>query len=96
MPGAVNLLGLGIGPGLGGVLAEWSAHPTRLPFEVHLAVLIVAVVATQLAIRRLLPRRAVELGLAALVAGLGLLAASLAVASYPLFLAGALAYLRRR
>src|SRR6202012_2376958 len=36
VPGAVNLLGLGAGPILGGVLAEAAAEPTRLPFEVHL------------------------------------------------------------
>src|ERR1700761_2897296 len=44
VPGAVNLLGLGLGPVLGGVLAESAAHPTRLPFEVHLGVLAVAVI----------------------------------------------------
>ena len=172
VPGAVNLLGLGLGPVLGGVLAESAAQPTRLPFEVHLGVLAVSVVValgfayrdrkarsgpvlivsrpslglpesgrgtfvaaalggfttfallglftalvptflekvigqhhpwvigasvsllfgvavlTQLAIRGLAARRAIELGLAVLIAGLGLLAASLDVASYPLFLAG--------
>src|SRR6201994_736214 len=40
--GVVNLLGLGIGPILGGILAEWGTQPTRLPFEVHLGVLAVA------------------------------------------------------
>jgi MFS family permease len=44
VPGAVNLLGLGVGPILGGILAESAAEPTRLPFEVHLGVLAVAVV----------------------------------------------------
>jgi predicted MFS family arabinose efflux permease len=44
VPGAVNLLGLGTGPIVAGALAETGSHPTRLPFEVHLAVLIVAVV----------------------------------------------------
>jgi len=44
VPGAVNLLGLGAGPILGGVLAESAAEPTRLPFEVHLGVLVVAVI----------------------------------------------------
>jgi MFS family permease len=44
VPGAVNLLGLGAGPILGGILAESAAEPTRLPFEVHLGVLAVAVI----------------------------------------------------
>src|ERR1700761_1481626 len=44
VPGAVNLLGLGTGPIVAGALAETSSDPTRLPFEVHLAVLIVAAV----------------------------------------------------
>jgi MFS family permease len=171
-PGAVNLLGLGIGPLLGGVLAQFATEPTRTPFWMHLGVLAVSVilalgfayrdrpqrsgpvmlvsrpqlglpgsgrgtfiaaalggfttfallglftalvptflgqvigqhqpwvigasvsllfgvaVLTQLAIRGMAARRAIELGLAVLVVGLGLLAASLAVASYPLFLAG--------
>jgi MFS family permease len=172
VPGVVNLLGLGVGPVLGGVLAESAAHPTRLPFEVHLGVLAVSVilglglvyrdrpartgpvmivskpslglpdtgrgtfvaaalggfttfallglftalvptflekvigqhhpwvigasvslvfgaaVLTQLAIRGLRAQLAIELGLAVLIAGLGVLAASLDIASYPLFLAG--------
>jgi MFS family permease len=172
VPGVVNLLGLGLGPVLGGVLAESAAHPTRLPFEVHLGVLIVAVilalglayrdrrvrtspvmivsrpslglpgagrgtfvaaalggfttfallglftslvptflekvigqhhpwvigasvsllfgaaVLTQLAIRGRPAGVAIELGLAVLIAGLAVLAASLDIASYPLFLAG--------
>jgi len=172
VPGVVNLLGLGLGPVLGGMLAESAAHPTRLPFEVHLGVLIVAVilalglayrdrrvrtspvmivsrpslglpgagrgtfvaaalggfttfallglftslvptflekvigqhhpwvigasvsllfgaaVLTQLAIRGRPAGVAIELGLAVLIAGLAVLAASLDVASYPLFLAG--------
>jgi MFS family permease len=171
-PGAVNLLGLGIGPVLGGVLAQFVAEPTRTPFYLHLGVLAVAVtvalgfayrdppqrsgpvmivsrpqlglpgsgrgtfiaaalggfttfallglftalvptflgqvigqhqpwvtgasvsllfgvaVVTQFAIRGVPARRAIEFGLAVLIAGLGMLAASLAVASYPLFLAG--------
>jgi hypothetical protein len=172
VPGAVNLLGLGIGPVLGGVLAEFGRQPTRLPFEVHLGVLVVSViiglgfaypdrgvrsgpvmivsrpslglpdtgrgtfiaaalggfttfallglftalvptflekvigqhhpwvigasvsllflaaVLSQLAIRGVPAGLAIKLGLALLIPGLGLLAASLAVASYPLFLAG--------
>jgi MFS family permease len=172
VPGGVNMLGLGIGPVLGGVLAQVGWRPTRLPFAVALAVLAVATVAalgfayrdrpqragpvlivsrpalglpssgrgtfvaaalggfatfallglftalvptflgevigqhapwvigasvsllfgvavaTQLALSRLAVRRAIQLGLVVLIAGLGLLAASLAVASYPLFLAG--------
>ncbi len=172
VPGAVNLLGLGIGPVLGGALAESAAQPTRLPFEVHLGVLAVSVVLglgfayrdrpvrtapvmivsrpslglpdtgrgtfiaaalgglttfallglftalvptflakvigqhhpwvigasvsllfgvavlTQLSIRGLRARLAIELGLAVLIAGLGVLAASLDIASYPLFLVG--------
>jgi MFS family permease len=172
VPGAVNLAGLGLGPVVGGALAEAGWHPTRLPFEVHLVVLVLAAgtalglvfrdraartgpvlivsrpqlglpstgrgtftaaalggfttfallglftalvptflgqvigqhhpwvigasvsllfaaaVLTQLAIRTVAPRRAIQLGLAVLVAGLGVLAASLDIASYPLFLAG--------
>jgi MFS family permease len=172
VPGVVNLLGLGLGPVLGGVLAESAAHPTRLPFEVHLGVLSVVVilalglayrdrpvrtspvmivsrpslglpgagrgtfvaaalggfttfallglftslvptflekvigqhhpwvigasvsllfgaaVLTQLALRGRPAGVAIELGLAVLIAGLAVLAASLDVASYPLFLAG--------
>ena len=172
VPGAVNLLGLGLGPALGGALAESAAHPTRLPFEVHLGVLTVAVIGalglayrdrrvrtspvmivsrpslglpgagrgtfvaaalggfttfallglftslvptflekvigqhhpwvigasvsllfgtavlTQLALRGRPAGVAIELGLAVLIAGLAVLAASLDVASYPLFLAG--------
>jgi len=172
VPGAVNLLGLGLGPVLGGVLAESAAQPTRLPFEVHLGVLAVTVVLglgftyrdrtertgpvmilsrpslglpdtgrgtfvaaalggfttfallglftalvptflekvigqhhpwvigasvsllfgaavlTQLSIRTVPARLAIELGLVVLIAGLGLLAASLAIASYSLFLTG--------
>jgi Major Facilitator Superfamily len=172
VPGVLNLLGLGLGPVLGGVLAESAAHPTQLPFEVHLGVLSVAVilalglayrdrrvrtspvmivsrpslglpgagrgtfvaaalggfttfallglftslvptflekvigqhhpwaigasvsllfgaaVLTQLALRGRPAGVAIELGLAVLIAGLAVLAASLDVASYPLFLAG--------
>jgi MFS family permease len=41
--GSVSVrLGLGLGPGLGGVIAEWADHPLRLPFELHLAALAVA------------------------------------------------------
>jgi MFS family permease len=171
-PGAVNLLGLGVGPILGGALAEIGWEPTRLPFMVHLGLLAVAVilslglayrdradrtgpvvivhrpalglpssgrgtfaaaalggfttfallglftalvptflaqvigqhhpwvigasvsllfavaVLTQLVLRNLRAHAAIELGLALLIPGLGLLAASLDVASYPLFLAG--------
>lgn len=35
-------LGLGLGPGIGGVLAQYAASPLRLPFEVHLVALLVA------------------------------------------------------
>lgn len=46
VPGAVNLLGLGCGPLLAGVLAELvPAHPTTVPFEVHLALLLCATLA---------------------------------------------------
>lgn len=37
-------LGLGLGPGIGGVLAQYAPQPLRLPFELHLAALAVAVV----------------------------------------------------
>jgi MFS family permease len=36
-------LGLGLGPGLGGVLAEYAPSPLRLPFELHLCALAAAV-----------------------------------------------------
>jgi MFS family permease len=172
VPGSVNLVGLGLGPLVGGLLAEVAAEPTRLPFQVHLGLLlIVAVISlgvvyrdrgqrtgpvmivsrpslglpgtgrgtflaaalggfttfallglftalvptflgqvigqhhpwvlgasvslvfgsavlTQLAIRRLPAAAAIQLGLAVLVAGLAVLAASLHAASYPLFLVG--------
>jgi MFS family permease len=172
VPGVVNLLGLGLGPVLAGVLAESAAHPTRLPFQVHLGVLTAVVIGalgvvyrdrrvrvspvmiisrpslglpgagrgtfvaaalggfttfallglftslvptflekvigqhhpwvigasvsllfgaavlTQLALRGRPAGVAIELGLAVLIAGLAVLAASLDVASYPLFLAG--------
>ena len=35
-------LGLGLGPGIGGVLAQYAPHPLQLPFEVHLVALAVA------------------------------------------------------
>ena len=35
-------LGLGLGPGLGGVLAEYAPDPLRLPFELHLIALAAA------------------------------------------------------
>src|SRR6202012_797507 len=43
-PGAVNLLGLGIGPVLGGVLDQFVGGPTRTPFWVRLGVLAVSVI----------------------------------------------------
>ena len=36
-------LGLGLGPGLGGVIAQYSDHPLRLPFELHLLALALAI-----------------------------------------------------
>lgn len=36
-------LGLGLGPGLGGVIAQYADHPLRLPFELHLIALALAV-----------------------------------------------------
>jgi len=35
-------LGLGLGPGIGGVLAQYAVHPLQTPFEVHLVALAVA------------------------------------------------------
>lgn len=35
-------LGLGSGPGLGGVLAQYASHPLQAPFEIHLVALAVA------------------------------------------------------
>jgi MFS family permease len=37
-------LGLGLGPGVGGVIAQYADNPLRLPFELHLVALIVAAV----------------------------------------------------
>jgi MFS family permease len=37
-------LGLGLGPGIGGVLAQYAPYPLQLPFEVHLVALAVAAV----------------------------------------------------
>lgn len=46
VPGAVNLFGLGCGPLLAGVLAELiPGHPTMVPFEVHLVLLVCAALA---------------------------------------------------
>jgi MFS family permease len=41
---AANMGGLGCGPLLAGILAEWAASPLRLPFWVDLALLVPAVV----------------------------------------------------
>ena len=35
-------LGLGLGPGIGGVIAQYAGNPLRLPFELHLAALALA------------------------------------------------------
>lgn len=40
---AVNMLGLGLGPLLAGVLAEYFAYPMRLVFIVHILILLPAV-----------------------------------------------------
>jgi len=37
-------LGLGLGPGIGGVIAQYAARPLRLPFELHLVALAAAMV----------------------------------------------------
>lgn len=37
-------MGLGLGPGIGGVIAQYAGAPLRLPFELHLVALAVAVV----------------------------------------------------
>jgi MFS family permease len=39
---ASNMLGLGCGPLLGGVLVEWLPWPTRFPYAVHLLLVLVA------------------------------------------------------
>ena len=36
-------LGLGLGPGIGGVIAQYADHPLRLPFELHLLALALAI-----------------------------------------------------
>jgi len=41
---AVNMLGLGAGPLLAGVLAEWAPAPLRTPYVVHLLLLVPAAV----------------------------------------------------
>jgi predicted MFS family arabinose efflux permease len=41
--GSISIrLGLGAGPGIGGLIAEYAAEPLRLPFELHLVALAVA------------------------------------------------------
>jgi MFS family permease len=42
---AANMLGLGFGPLLAGLLAEYASHPLRLPFWVDLALLVPAAIA---------------------------------------------------
>jgi MFS family permease len=37
-------LGLGLGPGVGGVIAQYAADPLRLPFQLHLIALAIAAV----------------------------------------------------
>lgn len=37
-------LGLGLGPGIGGVIAQYAENPLRLPFELHLIALALALV----------------------------------------------------
>ncbi|WP_020498286.1 MFS transporter [Sciscionella marina] len=46
---AVNMLGLGFGPLLAGVLAEYAPAPLRLPFLAHLVLLVPAVIGVWLA-----------------------------------------------
>lgn len=36
--------GLGLGPGLGGLIAQYAMEPLRLPFELHLIAIVVAIV----------------------------------------------------
>lgn len=41
--GSISIrLGLGLGPGIGGVLAQYAVHPLQTPFEVHLVALAIA------------------------------------------------------
>jgi len=41
--GSVSIrLGLGLGPGIGGVIAQYAGDPLRLPFELHLVALAIA------------------------------------------------------
>ena len=43
MLGSISIrLGLGVGPGIGGLIAEYSDEPLRLPFELHLLALVAA------------------------------------------------------
>jgi MFS family permease len=43
--GSVSIrLGLGLGPGIGGLIAEYGGEPLRLPFELHLIALAIAAV----------------------------------------------------
>jgi MFS family permease len=54
--GSVSIrLGLGLGPGIGGVIAEYAGAPLRLPFELHLIAIGFAI-----AIVALLPETVVE------------------------------------
>jgi MFS family permease len=47
--GSVSIrLGLGLGPGFGGVIAEYADHPLRLPFELHLIAIVAAVIVVAL------------------------------------------------
>jgi MFS family permease len=47
--GSISIrLGLGLGPGFGGVIAEYADHPLRLPFQLHLIAVAVAVVVVAL------------------------------------------------
>jgi hypothetical protein len=47
--GSISIrLGLGSGPGIGGLIAEYSNAPLRLPFELHLIALAAAALTLRL------------------------------------------------
>jgi MFS family permease len=54
---AANMGGLGLGPLIAGLFAQYAPHPTTLVFEVYLAVLVVAGICLLLVPETVIPRR---------------------------------------
>jgi MFS family permease len=96
---AANMAGLGLGPLVSGLFAQYAPDPTTLVFVVYLAVLAVAALilllavgtVTQVALARFSRRRVILAGLSLFVAALGLIVAALAESAMPLFLVGTVA-----